>query len=229
MNNFYQAGILFFVISTLLVISPTAAYSPEAVAFYDRGVVFLDGGNYSQAAGAFEQAIQREPGYFEAWNGKADALNRAKKYSEALAASNNSIRINSAYVKGWINRGQILYSVGFMYEDQFHDTQTADTYYHEQLNAFEKAIALDPENAEAWFNKGYASCGMGRCEEGILAFERVAELDPNYPYLEGNIKNARILAESQKPFYVKYAVWLALLVLVGAGIGWWAYNRKKSK
>jgi tetratricopeptide (TPR) repeat protein len=229
MNNYCQVGILFFLISALLVISPAAAYSPDAVALYDQGVTLLDGGNYSQAVGAFEQAIQREPGYFEAWNGKADALNRAQKYSGALAASNSSIRINPSYVKGWINRGQILYSLGFMYEDQFHDTKTADAYYHEQLDAFEKATVLDPGNAEAWFNKGYALCGMGRCGEGILAFERVAELDPNYPYLEGNIKNARILAESQKPFYVKYAVWLALLVILGAGIGWWAYSRKKSR
>ena len=229
MNNYCQVGILFFFISALLVISPAAAYSPKAVALYDQGVTLLDGGNYSLAAGAFEQAIQREPGYFEAWNGKADALNRAQEYSVALAASNNSIRINPAYVKGWINRGQILYSLGFMYEDQFHDTKTADAYYQEQLNAFEKATALDPQNAEAWFNKGYALCGMGRCQEGIVAFERVAELDPNYPYLEANIKNARILAESQKPFYVKYAVWLALLVILGAGIGWWAYSRKKNR
>ena len=229
MNNYCQAGILFFFISALLVISPAAAYSPEAVALYDQGVTLLDGGNYSLAAGVFEQAILLEPGYFEAWNGKADALNRAKEYSGALAASNSSIRINPAYVQGWINRGQILYSLGFMYEDQFHDTKMADTYYHEQLNAFDRATALDPRNAEAWFNKGYALCGMGRCGEGLLAFERVAELDPNYPYLEGNIKNARILAESQKPFYVKYAVWLALLVLLGAGICWWAYSRIKSR
>jgi len=229
MNNYCQAGILFFFISALLVISPAAAYSPEAVALYNQGVTFLDGGNYSLAAGAFEQAIQWEPGFFEAWNGKADALNRAKEYSVALAASNSSIRINPAYAKGWINRGQILYSLGFMYEDQFHDTKMADTYYHEQLNAFERATALDPRNAEAWFNTGYALCGMGRCGEGIKAFELVEELDPGYPYLEGNIRNARILAESQKPFYVKYYGWLALLVLLGAGICWWAYSRIKSR
>jgi tetratricopeptide (TPR) repeat protein len=229
MNTFYQAGILLFLISGLLVISPAAAYSPEAVALYDQGVSLLNGGNYSLAAGAFGQAIQREPEYFEAWNGKADALNRAKECSLALAASNSSIRINPAYVKGWINRGQILYSLGFMYEDQFHDTKTAVAYYQEQLDAFEKATTLDPGNADAWFNKGYALCGMGRCQEGIVAFERVAELDPHYPYLEGNIKNARMLAESQKPFYVKYAVGLALLGILGAGIGWWAYSRKKSR
>ena len=229
MNYYCQVGILFFLISALLLIYPAAAYSPEAVALYDQGVTLLDGGNYSQAAEAFGQAIQREPLYFEAWNGKADALNRAKEYSKALAASNSSIRINPAYVKGWINRGQILYSLGFMYEDQFHDTKTADAYYHEQLDAFERATALDPDNAEAWFNKGYALCGMGKCGEGILAFERVAKLDPNYPYLEANIKSARTLAESQKPFYVKYAVWLGLLIIFGAGIGWWVYSRKKNR
>ncbi|WAC06107.1 MAG: tetratricopeptide repeat protein [Methanoregula sp.] len=229
MNNYNPTGILLIILSAIVIIFPATAYSGEAVGFYDQGVSLLAYGNYSQAVGSFEQAIQREPGYFEAWDGKADALNRAHDYPLALAASNNSLQINPSYVKGWINRGQILYSLGFMYEDQFHDAKKADAYYNEQLAAFEKAVALDPENAEAWFNKGYALCGMGRCSEGILAFERVGELDPGYPYLEGNIKNARILAESQKPFYVKYGQWLVLLFLICAGSGWWIYAHKRRR
>jgi tetratricopeptide (TPR) repeat protein len=87
------------------MICPVAAYSGDAVAFYDQGVSLLAHGNYSQAAGAFEQTIQREPGHFEAWDGKADAINRAHDYSAALAAYNSSLKINPSYVKGWINRG----------------------------------------------------------------------------------------------------------------------------
>ncbi len=229
MNNYHRAGIILIVLSAFFIIFPATAYSNEAVAFYEKGVSLLAHGNYSQAQGAFEQAILKEPGYFEAWDARADTLNRAHDYSAALAASNRSLQINPSYVKGWINRGQILYSLGFMYEDQFHDAKTAEAYYNEQLAAFETAVALDPENADAWFNKGYALCGMRRCGEGILAFERVGVLDPGYPYLEGNIKNARILAESQKPFYVKYALWLALLTILCAGTSLWIYTHKKKK
>lgn len=227
MNHHYGVGIFLFILSALVIIFPAAAYSGESVASYEQGISLLAHGNYPGAVELFEKAIQQEPGYFEAWDAKADALNRAKDYSAAIAASNRSLQINPSYVKGWINRGQILYSLGFMYEGRFHDAKTADIYYNEQLAAFERAVELDPDNAEAWFNKGYALCGMGRCSEGVVAFERVGEIDPGYPYLEGNIKNAKILAESEKPFCIKYAPWLALLVLLCAGTGWWLFTRKK--
>jgi tetratricopeptide (TPR) repeat protein len=124
--------------------------------------------------------------YFEAWNGLADALNRDGQFNDALAASNRSLEIHPDYVKGWINRGQILYSIGYRYEDVAHDLVTANALYAEQLAAFEKAIALDPNNAEAWFNEGYALAGMQRFDEAIAAFDRVKVIDPSYPNLQKN-------------------------------------------
>ena len=95
-------------------------------------------------------------------------------------------RYNPTYVNGWINRGQILYNIGYRYEDVEHDMVKADALYAEQLQAFEKAVSLEPDNAEAWFNKGYALAGMKRYDEAIAAFDRVKVIDPSYPNLQKN-------------------------------------------
>ena len=146
--------------------------------------------NYTFANDAFDHAIALEPGYFEAWDRKADALNRAGQFSDALQASSRSLEINPNYIKGWINRGQILYNIGYYYEDIEHNQVKANEYYQQQVLAFEKAIELDPTNPEAWFNKGYALAGLKRYDEAIAAFDNVQSLDPKYPNLALSQKQA---------------------------------------
>jgi len=187
MNSTTVTGRALFVL--LLIASiflPVSAYSADATNVYNSGRNLTDSGNYTPAVAAYNQAVTLEPMYFEAWDGMADALNRNGQFNDALAASNHSLEINPAYVQGWINRGQILYNIGYWYEDAAHNTVIADSLYAEQLTAFEKAIALDPNSAEAWFNKGYALAGMRRYDEAIAAFDQVNVIDPSYPNLQKN-------------------------------------------
>jgi len=172
------------IISSLCI--PVSAYSADALNLYDSGCTLMLSGNNTGAVALYNKAIALEPEYFEAWNGIADALNRDGQFDDAIAASNRSLEIQPDYVNGWINRGQILYNIGYRYEDVAHDMAMADTLYVEQLSAFEKAISLDPDNAEAWFNKGYALAGMKRYDEAIAAFDHVNVIAPSYPNLQKN-------------------------------------------
>ena len=183
---------LFFV--TFLGI-PVSAYSADATTLYTTGHDRTASGNYAEAIAAYNKAVALEPSYFEAWNGLADALNRDGKFNEALAASNRSLELHPDYVPGWINRGQILYNIGYRYEDVDHNLPAADALYAEQLAAFEKAIALDPNSAEAWFNKGYALAGIKRYDEAIAAFDQVRVIDPSYPNLQKNREIAVLLRD----------------------------------
>lgn len=179
-----QAFMALVIITSFCI--PAAAYSADAVRQYEAGEGLTGAEQYTQAIAAYNEAVTREPSYFEAWDGLADALNRNGQFEEAFAASNRSLEINPDYVQGWINRGQILYNIGYRYEDTAHDMAAADALYAEQLTAFEKAVALAPGNAEAWFNKGYALAGMKRYDEAITAFDQVGVIDPSYPNLEKN-------------------------------------------
>src|SRR5512137_1224195 len=85
---------------------PVSAYSADATNLYNAGRDRTESGEYTEA-------IALEPSYYEAWNGLADALNRNGQFNDALAASNRSLGINPNYVNGWINRGQILYNIGY--------------------------------------------------------------------------------------------------------------------
>lgn len=224
-----KCGILGFavIVSVLLICPPSMAYSPAAVDSYNRGLNLTEQGNYTLAVASFENAVSLEPGYFEAWNGIADALNRNSQFEEALSASNRSLMINPDYVEGWINRGQILYNMGYKYEDVAHNTAMADELYAEQLDAFDKAISINPQNADAWFNKAYALAGMKRYDEAIADFDKVATLDPAYPNLAANRKIAVQLRDASTPVYANYLLPIAVAVIAVIGAGIWYFMKRK--
>jgi tetratricopeptide (TPR) repeat protein len=204
-------------IFTLIMLScviciPVSAYSADAIQAYEQGNVSLEAKNYSQAVLAFDHAITLEPDYFEAWNAKADALNRAGNYTEALSVSDQVITLEPDYVKGWINRGFILYNLGR---------------YNEELKSYQTAVAIDPSSPDGWFNIGYSLAGMKRYDEAIAAFDKVQALDPAYPNLAANRRIA-VQNRDSTPFYLRYAPALAgiIFVVIGSGI-WYFVIRKK--
>jgi len=209
---------------------PVMAYSAEATGWYDQGNLLIAAGNVTGAIAAYDHAVVLEPDYYESWDARADALNRDGQFSAALADSDRALQINSSYVQGWINRGQILYNIGMVYEDQKNDLTTANEYYAEQLLAFEKAIELDPGNADAWFNKGYALAGMKKYDEAIAAFDKVQALDPAYPKIAQNKQIAQQLKDKTTPDYMKFLPVFAgiagIIVMVGI---WFMFLREKDK
>jgi tetratricopeptide (TPR) repeat protein len=227
----FPLRLIFFIgIALLILCAPALAYSGEATGWYNQGNTLLAADNLTGAIAAYDRAIALEPAYFEAWDAKADALNRNGQFSDAKDASAQALAISPGYSRGWINRGQILYNIGMVYEDQKGDLVTANEYYNQQILAFDKAIALEPGNADAWFNKAFALAGLKRYDEAIAAFDKVKELNPDYPKLAQNRRIAEQLRDQATPVYVKYAP-----VLFGAGavifgvVIWFIFLRKKEE
>jgi len=48
----------------------------------------------------------------------------------------------------------------------------------EALEAYEKAIEINPQNTDAWFNKGNTLGELGRFEEALEAYEKAIEINP---------------------------------------------------
>jgi len=227
----HQYPFLIVILLALLFLSvPASGYSPDSVALFEQGTASVAAGNLSDAIAAFDQALLLEPEYYEVWDARADALNRDGQFSSALESSSRALAINSSYLPGWINRGQILYNLGYVYEDQKKDMVKANEYYLQQVQAFEKAIALDPTNADAWFNKAYALAGMKRYDEAIAAFDKVKELNPAYPKIDKNREIARQLRDSATPFYVTYAPVIIGIAAIIIGLLFWAlFLREKEE
>ncbi len=62
--------------------------------------------------------------------------------------------------------------------------------YSEALAAYEQAIRLDPNDAYAYFNKGYTLIELKRFREALAAYEQAIHLDPNLAVVYQNKGNA---------------------------------------
>jgi tetratricopeptide (TPR) repeat protein len=61
--------------------------------------------------------------------------------------------------------------------------------YEEAIQAYDKALEINPQNSWTWMHKGYTLYGMERYEEAGQAFDKAIELNPgNYDawYSKGN-------------------------------------------
>jgi tetratricopeptide (TPR) repeat protein len=66
------------------------------------------------------------------------------------------------------------------------------------VGAFERATGIDPDYADAWYNKGIALGKLGRLEEALTAFERVIEIDPHHADASDISKKLRVLLSGKR-------------------------------
>jgi tetratricopeptide (TPR) repeat protein len=212
-RNFHPHLFLAGILCLALFCVPVLAYSSDAVKFYDQGNALFATKNYTAAAAAYDNAIALEPGYYEAWNAKADALNKDKQYNNALAASDRAISLNPRYLQGWLNRGTILYMLG-RYEDE--------------QKAYDTAIEIDPTNTTAWFFKGFSLGGMKKYDEAIAAFDKVKALDPKYPRIDYYRDMAVQMRDQESPFSMQNLFYIiaGAVIIIGAA-AWYLAVRKE--
>ena len=114
--------------------------------------------------------VDRIEGYSD--NSKSDLLADLKKFRPELDTS------KVQFPGDWNNKGDALYNQGK---------------YDEAIQAYDRAIEIDPEDAETWGNKGDALYNQGKYDEAILALDRVIELDPEYSMAWNNKGYAFVL------------------------------------
>lgn len=143
----------------------TNNYQKENASIWnDKGVDFYVQGEYAEALGCYDNAIELDPNSSLAWNNKGAVLFSQGKYDAAIQAYDRAIEIDLNYASAWNNKGSALYHQGK---------------YEEAVQSFDKAIYLNPEDANAWHNKGNALKKLGKTSEAREAFSRAKELGYN--------------------------------------------------
>ena len=57
----------------------------------------------------------------------------------------------------------------------------------ESIQAYQKALELQPKSAEAYYNQGNALREQGRLEESVQAYQKAIEIQPNHPDAYSNL------------------------------------------
>lgn len=114
---------------------------------------------------AFEEALQLDPNYTSALDGKGWAMYKQNNFKEALEAFERALQLDPNYTNSWNGKGWSLYR---------------QVKYEEALQAFEIAIQLYSNHTDSWDGKGWTFYRLEKYDEAIQAFERAIQIEKNH-------------------------------------------------
>ena len=98
---------------------------------------------------------------FRDWYDKGTSLYDEKKYSEAIQAFNEALKVDTENSKAWYKKGRALSRL---------------KKYNEAIKCYDEAIRINPEDSDAWYNKG---CCLDRNHEmAIQCYDEVIRINP---------------------------------------------------
>ena len=131
-----------------------------AQAWYYEGLALDAVGRSDEAQNAYDSAIKLNPSITRP--NKAIPGNKVLTNSSINATNASSTNENTA--SAWISKG---------------DSLNLQDKYDEAILAYDRAIELDPQNVDAWYDKGLALSALGRTTEATEAFARAAKAQGN--------------------------------------------------
>jgi TolB-like protein/DNA-binding winged helix-turn-helix (wHTH) protein/cytochrome c-type biogenesis protein CcmH/NrfG len=151
--------------------------NPAAYSDYLQGRYFYERrtkNDLEKATSYFEQAIKLDPGYARAWSGLAWArmsqadsaygLSFEEGYRLARDAAEKALQLDPSLAEAHAALGRIK---------RTHDWDWAGA-----DASFQKAIALEPQNALALMGASSLAASLGRFDDSVALGRRAVELDP---------------------------------------------------
>ena len=144
--------------------------SDNIEAYLNLGLTYYRQGEYNQAIAQYQQVIQRDSEDYRAYYNRGLAHFAVEDYPQAITDYNSALMSS---------RGFNRESKSLIYND------LALTYmmlgdFEQAIFNFDRAIALEDHNYNAYFNRGCAHHRQGKYEAAIEDFSHVVQLKPDF-------------------------------------------------
>ena len=142
-----------------------AADPNDAVAYNALGVVYSQMGDLEKALEQFDKAISLKEPYYKAIYNKFNLLIGGGRIDEAEALLKGVVERHPDHADGFINLGVLAGRRG--------NTESA-------LDYFDRAIALNANDFDAYSKKGQLLVVEKRYDEALAAFNKAVEINPRF-------------------------------------------------
>jgi protein O-GlcNAc transferase len=196
---------------------------PQALQYYDRGVMLHEQGKLSEAEAAYRNALALHRHFAEARTNLGNVLKDQEKWQPAINEYRAALKIYPNHPIILNNLGDTLRHVGKTdqaiktlkqviqiapdFPEPYNNLGIAlceIEHYAEAIKAFERVIEYDPGNLDAYMNLGNALRKLRRPKEALEAYEHALDLNPKLAIIYTTI--AGLLFEVKKddetiPYY----------------------------
>jgi tetratricopeptide (TPR) repeat protein len=150
-----------------------------------------------------------EPRNEDAWYGLGEAYYSLQRYSDAIEAYRQALRINPDDTVAWNNLGAAYdglqrYSDAIEayrqalrikpdYADAWNNLGAAYNglqRYSDAIEAYRQSLRIEPDDAKAWYNLGYAYGDLQRYSDAIEAYRQALRIKPDDADAWNNLGNA---------------------------------------
>jgi tetratricopeptide (TPR) repeat protein len=138
-------------------------------------------GDYAQALGQIDLALEINSNNSPAWNQRGLALHRLERFEDALASYDRALALWQDHAEALCNRGVALYEL---------------KRFDEALASYDRALAVRPHYAEAFCYRGAALRLQKRFDEALASFDCALAIHPDYA--EALWNRAEALAELKR-------------------------------
>lgn len=171
----------------------------QARAYHLKGNVYLEIGDTGKATSSFQTAIEQDNAYVDAYY-DLGRLYGLKKNPVALDYYANVLKINASHEQTLYARAKFFQDLG-KFDDAIREYKSATTRisncdqcyynlgaiylevkkdYRPALEAFSKAIELNPNYLEAYFARGFTYSRMNDVPSARADYNMCLKLQPNY-------------------------------------------------
>jgi len=191
------------------LISCAIRSQPNALYYYNLGLVLWREGKLHETLAAFDHSIELDSNQAQLHNGRGDILHVLRRFEEALISYEHAIRLSPGFAIAHNNRASALNSLGRFDEalvasrKALHlDSGSSVAYYNyavtlsnlnrstDAVAAYDSAIRLNPDFVDAHYNRGILLASLGRFEQAVSAYNQVIRISPNNAEAHNNRGNA---------------------------------------
>jgi tetratricopeptide (TPR) repeat protein len=135
-----------------------------------------------EAIAHFRQALQTQPGYYEALNNLGNAFYLKDNLQQAEVHYRQALNIRLNYPDAYCNLGNVL-----LRQENFYDA----------IQYYQQALRLKPDAADVWNNMGLAFQRQNKLDEASSCFRQAAQINPGYAEAHTNLGN--VLLRQERP------------------------------
>jgi len=166
----------------------------ESKGYFLRGVVLLENGDTVKSIRNFQKAVDYNQNYFEA-NLQLGIIFSEKKNDLAIDYLNNALNINPDHI-------EVIYYLSMYYQNTERYKKAIQMYnlllvkdpeynigyinlvylekFEEAINYFTQTIEINPDYADAYYNRGFAYELLKDVEKSRTDYQKTLELNTNY-------------------------------------------------
>lgn len=177
----------------------TTPVPTNAIEFYQQAITFCAQSQYEQAVPALTKAIELNPKYTAAYEGRGWNYFYLGQYENAIADFNKVMELDPQYAPAYYERGSAYYRLhkydlaladqnkAIQMDPNLDDAYNArgDIYFDQgqfekSIEDYSKAIQLNPKAAAYYCNRGDAYNRLKKYDLALADFNKAIEVSPKY-------------------------------------------------